>query len=633
MCGIAGYWSIPLRTENRLPFVRQMCNCIVHRGPDDEGYFTDDHAGLGMRRLSIIDLASGHQPITSQNGNIHIVFNGEIYNYNELRPPLEQSGYIFQTNSDTEVILHQYQKDGPACVNKLNGMFAFAIWNSQTKTLFIARDRMGVKPLYYYWNGKEFLFASEIKAILATGIPTRQLNQQALWDYLSFRYVPQPETIWQNIHKLPPGHHLTISLDQPHPHIQRYWDIPFHDGHNTKSEKKLLSEFEELFIDSVRLRLISDVPVGILLSGGLDSSAVSAAVAELHNSQLNSYSVAFSDSPDINELLYAREVALHVGTNHHEVTIGQKEFIDFLPQFVRYIDEPLADLASIPLYYVSKLARQDVKVVLSGEGSDEILGGYTLEHYMKYWDQFDKWNRLPDWVTGNLTQKIAGRIKPEWRAFMQQSKSAWNLSLNPAQANMTYHLDSDQKSQLFYGKTHPNSINYIKSELNRVKSHEPLNQLLYVFCQSWLVEDLLMKADKMSMANSIELRTPFLDYRLVEWAAKIPTKMKIGKDDTGTYQTKRVLRQFSQNRLPSSIINRPKLGFPVPLYDWLPNRLKSWAYDIFTSNNAHLYRWLDKRIIMNQLQTATQHNATVLDRHRLWDLIIFELWCREWQPL
>ena len=632
MCGIAGYLRVPLSTEERLPFLRRMCDAIIHRGPDDDGYFADDLAGLGMRRLSIIDLSTGHQPIANEDGSKQIVFNGEIYNYQELRPRLESQGHRFQTNSDTEVILRQYEQDGAACMHKFNGMFAFAIWDSKIKSLFVARDRMGVKPLYYYWDGKQFLFSSEIKALLATGIPTRELNERALWDYLSFRYVPQPETIWKNIQKLPPGHSLTISPEYPEPQIVRYWDIPYTDMHKARKEEDLLCEFEELFLDAVRLRLIADVPVGILLSGGLDSSAVAAAVAELHNSQLNSFSIAFSDSPHINELPFAREVAQHVGTNHHEFIIGQKEFMDFLPQFVYFTDEPLADLASIPLYYVSKLARQQVTVVLSGEGSDEILGGYDLDHYVRQWDRFRKWNELPASLRERYLPKIASRLNPKWAEQIRGANDAWNLSAHPAQANMTYHLYTEEKRGLFRAKTYPDSLDYIRTELARVGSREPLHQLLYVFCQSWLVEDLLMKADKMSMANSIELRTPFLDYRLVEWAARTPSQIKVGKDRNGEYQTKKILRQFAKRRLPESIIKRPKLGFPVPLYDWLPNRIKSWTFDLLAAQDTRITRWLDPIGVRAELEAGTRDDASTLEKHRLWDLIIFEIWSREWRP-
>lgn len=633
MCGIVGYMGLRLSREERLPFLHQMCDAIIHRGPDDDGYYADEHAGLGMRRLSIIDLSTGHQPIANEDGSTQIVFNGEIYNYKELRPRLQSQGHTFQTQSDTEIILRQYEQDGPACVHKFNGMFAFAIWDRNKKTLFIARDRMGVKPLYYYWDGRTFLFASEIKALLATGLVPRELNEQALWDYLTFRYIPQPQSIWRNVYKLSPGHSLTICLENPEPHPVRYWDIPYTDRVENRSEEQLLREFEELFVDAVRLRLIADVPVGILLSGGLDSSAVAAAVAELHNAQLNSFSVAFADSPDINELPYARQVAQHVGLNHHEVVIGEKEFIDFLPRFAYFSDEPLADLASVPLYYVSQLARTKIKVALSGEGSDEILGGYDLDLYVKAWDQNRLWQRLPARFREAVAPRFAQWLGPQWVKSLAVANFPRDLRLAPSRANMTDHRTSDAKrALLLHNGSRVDSFDLVRAELNRVPSTDPLHQLLYVFSQSWLVEDLLMKADKMSMANSIEVRTPFLDYRLVEWAARAPSNIKIGRNSDGRYETKRVLRQFARKRLPKEIIDRPKLGFPVPLYDWLSTRLKTWTFDLLASPSAQLHRWLDPAAVRVQVEAGTRPDASVLDRHCLWDLIILEIWIREWQP-
>ena len=621
MCGIVGYMAAPISAEERLPFLQRMCDAIIHRGPDDDGYYADAEAGLGMRRLSIIDLSSGHQPIANYDGSKQIVFNGEVYNYQELRHNLQAQGHCFHTESDTEVILRQYEQDGPACVQKLNGMFAFAIWDSKAKTLFIARDRMGVKPLYYYWDGKTFLFASEIKALLATSIPLREINEHALWDYFTFRYIPQPQSIWKNIYKLAPGHIMTISCQHPEPQPVRYWDIPYTNHIVKRTESELQRQFEDLFIDAVRLRLIADVPVGILLSGGLDSSAVAAAVGELHNAQLNSFSIAFEDSPLINEFQYARRVSAHVGTDHHEIVIGQKEFLDFLPHFARFADEPLADLASIPLYYVSHLARQKVKVVLSGEGSDEILGGYDLDVHVRQWDSTRYRQKLPTWLHECLTPNKPGNILHDLRTSPELASA------------VSLHLTSAEKQKLFRNKTyHPDSLDNIRAELERVQSREPLHQLLYVFCQSWLVEDLLMKADRMSMANSLELRTPFLDYRLVEWAARAPSNIKVGKNKDGKYETKRILRQFARSRLPQEIIERPKLGFPVPLYDWLSNRLKTWTYDLLTDRDAILTRWLDPAIIRAQLDAGSHPDAGVLERHRLWDLIILELWSQEWQP-
>lgn len=631
MCGIVGYFNLRLAQEDRFPLLRQMCAPIAHRGPDDAGYYADEWVGLAMRRLSIIDLSGGHQPITNEDGSKQIVYNGEVYNFSELRRQLEQQGHRFSTASDTEVILHQYEQDGPACVERLNGMFAFAIWDRSTRTLFLTRDRMGIKPLYYYWDNQRLVFASEIKAILASGIVKREVNPQALWDYLTFRYVPQPETIWTNIHKLPPGHTLTISVDRPDPVVRRYWDIPYRDDRSIKSQAQYEQEFEELFLDAVRLRLIADVPVGILLSGGLDSSCVAAAVAETHNVQLSSFSVAFKDSPHINELPYARQVAKHINTDHNEIVIGQQEFCDFLPKFVHYTDEPLADLASVPLYYVSSLAGQKVKVVLSGEGSDEVLGGYNFEVVKRSFDKLARFQKIPLWLRKNVGGRLASLFGNRISQRMQKANTPISQYLERYPSNMTNYLSSAEKKALWQQPvSFAESMGKIQTELQNATTNDPLHQMFYVYCQSWLVEDLLMKADKMTMANSIELRVPFLDHRLVEWAAQTPSWTKVGRNSEGRYETKRVLRQFARQRLPSDIINRPKQGFPVPVYDWLSHQLKDWATDLLSSPNTHLYRWFESDPVRKQLELGTHKTASQIDRHRLWNLLILELWAREW---
>lgn len=631
MCGITGYFNLPINYEMRQQLLQCMCDVIAHRGPDDAGYYADDFAGLGMRRLSIIDLSSGHQPMTNEDGNRHIIFNGEIYNYRELRSKLLERGHHFSTASDTEVILRQYEQDGPECVQKLNGMFAIAIWDRVARKLFLARDRMGVKPLYYYWDGKHLLFASEIKALLESGYVPRVLNPQAMWDYLTFRYVPQPETIWENVYKLPPGHTLTIDADRLEPTVRRYWDIPYSDEQVIKSDAEYDQEFEELFLDAVRLRLIADVPVGILLSGGLDSSAVAAAIGEVHNSRLSSFSVAFKDSPAADERIFARQAAERVGTDHNEIVIDEHDFLDFLPRFVHFSDEPLADLASIPLYYVSSLAREKVKVVLSGEGSDEILGGYDFDRSVQKWNWLGQYQRLPTFIRRNLGSPVANLLGGHWPQRLEKANTPLDRIFVSNPFNMTNYFNSDEKIRILNpGHSFTDSQDLVRMDAARAKSGQPLHQALYVYCQSWLVEDLLMKADKMTMANSIELRVPFLDYRLVEWVARTPSWIKVGRNRSGKYETKRVLRHFAEKRLPAFIISRPKQGFPVPVYDWLSNKYKDWSVGLLSSNDTKLREWLRPSAIQEQLDQGTQPSSSHTDRQRLWNFLILELWMREW---
>jgi asparagine synthase (glutamine-hydrolysing) len=421
-------------------------------------------------------------------------------------------------------------------------------------------------------------------------------------------------------------------VEKPEPEIQRYWDIPYNDDITIKSEKEYFGEFEKLFLDAVRLQLIADVPVGVLLSGGIDSSSVAAAISEVHNSRLSSFSVAFQDSPSISELPYARKVALRVRTNHNEIVIGEKEFCDFLPKFVHYTDEPLADLASVPLYYVSNLAQKKVKVVLSGEGSDEILGGYNLDVTVRGWDRIHQFQHLPRWLRESILPWVAQIFGRKIKERIKKANIPIDQRLTLYPDNMTNYLTSTEKQTLFR-EILPlkDSISIIKDEISRLPTRIPLHQLLYIYCQSWLVEDLLMKADKMTMANSIELRVPFLDHRLVEWAARTPTWVKVGRNSLGDYETKRVLRNFAKTRLPEEILRRPKQGFPVPVYDWLRNTLKSWATEIFTSSNVKIYQWLKPEEIQRQLDRGTSDKSSLIERHRLWNLLILELWAREWK--
>lgn len=610
MCGIAGFAGLNVPPDRYRGVLDAMCSSMIHRGPDDAGIWHDDIAGIGMRRLSIIDIAGGHQPLSSNDERYQIVFNGEIYNYRELRSALEARGVVFKTRSDTEVLLAQFIQCGWAGLQELNGMFAFAIWDRKERRLSLVRDRLGVKPLYYFWNGKTLLFGSEIKALLAGLTSKAELNPQAVWDFLTFRYVPGPHTIWKDIYKLQPGHTLTWSADKQDVEVERYWQIPYVNNAEDRGDPDHDREFADLMKDSVRLRMIADVPVGVTLSGGLDSSVV-AALAARHNDRLNTFSVAFENSPGTDERVHARAVAKHIGSRHHEIEIGQKDFIGFLPGLVRATDEPLADLASIPLYFVSKLARQEVKVALSGEGSDEVLAGYDFQLRVEEWDRA----RQRSWL-----RRLFGGAGP---ALDQRE-----LSTPPT---MTNYMSSAEKAVLMKGLSFPDSLDPLRRDLDALGPQDPLHQVLFGFCQHWLVEDLLMKADKMSMATSLELRTPFLDYRLVEWAARTPGRLKSSRDDKGRYVSKRALRRFAAGMLPADIIERPKQGFPVPVYDWLSGPIKGWASDMLHGSDTRLSTMFDRNELKRRCELGVAENAPILDRHRLWNLLVLETWMREWQ--
>ena len=630
MCGIVGIAGSFSRAEC-VEILRKMNAAVEHRGPDDEGVWAEDGFGMAMRRLSIIDLAGGHQPMWDERGRLGVVFNGEVYNYRALQQEFRTNGHQFRTTSDTEVVLKTLVEHGLAGIHKWNGMFAVAAWDPHEKKLVLIRDRIGVKPLYYFYDGATFLFASEIKAILASGVVERSIDQQALWDYLTWRYVPGPETIWTNIRKLPPGHYLEFRPGQP-PVETRYWqsDVNFHNGSEQhRTEAQIDREFADLFLDAVRLRLeASDVPVGVMLSGGLDSSAVAAAAIELGHRNFHTFSVGFAEGGFYSELSYAKQVADHVGANYHEVVIGQKDFLDMLPELVYYCDEPLADLAGIPLLAVSRLAQKDVKVVLSGEGSDEILAGYQLDVQERRWEKVRRWQRVPRpllSLAAKGSSVVSATAGEKLARVAQLPLSQWNQRERP---HITRYFDDQEKSLLWPNGDKQNSERVLIDHYNATAATDPLQQLLSVYQKSWLVEDLLMKADKMSMAASVELRTPFLDYRLVEWANRQPNYVKIKRLGRKKWETKSVLRRFCAPRLPREILTREKRGFPVPVNGWLQTGLAGWAKDVLTGRDSRIGSAFRVEPISELVADAERGSARA--SKNVWLLLVLEFWLRAW---
>jgi len=622
MCGIAG-WLDPEQGDDSAAkaLLRRMCDTLIHRGPDDDGYFLAPSVGLGMRRLAIVDIVGGHQPMSSLDGMVQIVFNGEIFNHVTLRQELTAEGAQFLTRSDTEVVLRLFELYGLSGLDRLNGMFAIALWDARERRLTLIRDRMGVKPLYYAWDGRRLVFASEIKSILAA-LPQRPaINPRAIWDYLTLRFVPPAHTMWEGIFKLPAGHSLQCDLEGAGPVVRRWWDIPRpYPSH--KSDVEELAEFDALLTSATQLRMLADVPVGILLSGGLDSSVV-AAKAAIEGPRIKTFSVAFQNEEAIDERRYARLVAQHLNADHHEVVIGEREFVDYLPEFAYQTDEPLADLASMPLHYVCRLARKDVTVVLSGEGSDEILGGYSFDSWAARWDEAAEQARQPRTFLDRLLRRPKPWVDP----------SLLDLRQAPQPLVMTSYMTSEEKRAMFAGGgDYPDSLDGMREALKRFGVGSPLAQALYTYCQDWLVEDLLMKADKMSMAASVELRTPFLDYRVVEAAARLPDRLRVGKGADGRYETKRILRMIARReKLPEEIIDRPKMGFPVPVYGWLSGSLREFAADHVCAPDTRLREWFGKSELSEVYERGTAQNAAGVDRHKLWNILILEIWLRRWQ--
>lgn len=624
MCGIAGIAG-NLPSAKIAKALACMNSAMIHRGPDSEGLWSENGFGFAMRRLSIIDLASGDQPMWDEKRGLGLVYNGETYNYKELRNSLKSSGEEFRTSSDTEVVLKSLGAYGEDALNRLNGMYGAALWNTNSRRLLLFRDRLGIKPLYYYWDGKTLVFASEIKAILASGLVETQLNEQAIWDYLTLRYVPEPNTVWKGIHKLPPGHLLRWSPDMAEPEIQVYWKLGTGDPNEKCNLKVAGKEFEELFLDSVEKRLVaSDVPVGVLLSGGLDSSAVAAAAVELGHKDFHTFSVAFEDGGEFSELPYAKALAAQIGSKHHELIIGREDFMSLLPEMAYATDEPLADLASIPLLAISKLAKKHVKVVLSGEGSDEVLGGYNFENRVQTWDRIRRLQAIPKPFQGMMTALAsllsANKAESLERVFSIPLKQ-WNSHFPP---HMTSHWSEEEKRRLWPDFQGEDTMRIIHDLYRDAPSSTPLDQMLFAYQRDWMVEDLLMKADKMTMYASLELRVPFLDHGLVEWAARQHQSVKVGPFNGTRYTTKNILRRFAQKRIPQEIIARPKQGFPVPAYQWLQDKDFCNSFHETMTSAPFIAKHFSTPVLKSKFQAAAAGDAKAA--HEVWLIAVLTQW-------
>jgi asparagine synthase (glutamine-hydrolysing) len=612
MCGIVGMVSADDRPI-RLDELRTMCNAIAHRGPDDDGFYAKGRAGLGMRRLSIIDLSGGRQPICNEDGTVWVVFNGEIYNYRELRSDLESRGHCFSTTSDTEVIVHLYEETGAACVDRLRGMFAFAIWDEREQSLLLARDRLGIKPLYYAELGGQLIFASELKAILQLRDVPRELNWEAVDHFLSFLSTPASESILAGIHKLQPGR-LMVYRPGAAPKVRTYWSLHFETDtkHPTSSlVERLLALLEE----SVRIHMVSDVPVGAFLSGGVDSASVVALMARWSLAPIKTFSIGFPNEAD-SELAYARMVSKRFGTDHYELVLEPGVF-DIVEELTWHLDEPFGDSSAIPTYMVSKLAGQHVKVVLSGDGGDELFAGY--DKYVVEGKQ-RRYGRLPSFVR-KLLESLAARMPDgaTGRNFVA------HFSLPPAKR----YLDSitlfrkRDKEELLQNETFDRISSYdpcaAQAPLLSNRSHW-LSNLRALDFQSYLPLDILTKVDRMSMAHSLEVRPPLLDHKLVEFAATIPPRLLL-RDG----QTKCIFKNVMSTALPQEILRRPKQGFAIPLGRWFRGELTGYARDILLSRAARQRGIFRPAYIETLLKR--HRDGKELDLH-LWTLISFELWCR-----
>jgi asparagine synthase (glutamine-hydrolysing) len=625
MCGICGVFHRDSNFRVERGVLAGMNLQIVHRGPDDEGIFIDGNVGLAMRRLSIIDLQNGQQPMANEDQNLWIVYNGEIYNHEQLRGVLESRGHRYRTRSDTETILHVYEEYGADCVNYLSGMFAFAIWNKRNRRLFAARDRLGIKPLYYWHDGRTFLFASEIKAILAHPGVRTEFNKSVLAEYLAFGYIAGPATLFAGIQKLLPGHTLEVS-ETEQIQIQQYWDLSFEQGASEHSRDYYVKRYRELLEESVASHLMSEVPLGVFLSGGLDSSVVAALATRARGGPLKTFSVGYAEDA-FSELPYARQVAEHIGSEHHEVRMSRGEFFDALPELIWHEDEPIVWPSSVPLNFVAKLARQHVTVVLTGEGADETLAGYTRYAFtLKNSRADDFYRALTPAVLRKLVRKGINRshlpanlLRKLEHTFLVRDGGAWSSFYFD---NFYSAFTAGEQRKLLQdeileqaGDAYAGSMNYWNESKGNM-----LHRLLYTDIKSYLAE-LLMKQDQMSMAASIESRVPFLDHRLVEFAATIPARYSI-KGLGG----KAILKSAAEDLLPKSVIYRTKMGFPTPWAHWMAGDALN-DVERRLLNSRSLDRGLFKAEAIQHL--FTEHRARRRDHsNRIWRLLNLEIWQR-----
>lgn len=622
MCGIAGKINFDASRQVEQSEIKPMLDIMRHRGPDGSGIHLDGPVGLGHVRLSIIDIEAGKQPLSNEDDTVWVTFNGEIYNFQELRHNLIAKGHRFKTHSDTEVIVHLYEEYDKACVDHLQGMFAFAIWDSRKRKLFIARDRVGIKPLYYFKDSNFLCFASELKALRTLpGIPG-EINHEAVDAFWCFNYLPGELTMFRGIHKLLPGHWLEVDL-AGNLKTQQYWDLVFNPDDRFSSIDEASEELSGLLRKTIGMHMISDVPVGFLLSGGMDSSAVLSYAADETDKEISTFTVGFSDEGIVDERPFAKLVAQCYGAKHYDITVTASDFWDCLPKLMWHLDEPVCEPPAVALHYISKLASEHVKVLLSGEGGDEAFGGYP-----NYPNQL-KLQKLRD-ITGPLrglaasasmrAGKMLGNTKIQQYGRMLGLKPEdyyWSRVGSPFQQGSSVcpiRYKNDFMDRLRSEGHSP----YMKSLFRNVKNKGLLNQLLYIDTKTWLPDDLLVKADKTTMANSLELRVPLLDHKVLEFASSLPENYKV----SGTH-IKRVLKKTFSSILPNEIINRKKVGFPVPYGKWMATTLQDKVKETLLDSNSFASNYFEMDTIKSIIE---EHNHKQNSKRGVFSLLALEFW-------
>jgi len=614
MCGISGIFHFDNLKRVHPEVLLRMNQTMIHRGPDDSGIYQNGSIGLAHRRLSIIDLSTGHQPMFNEDGSICIIFNGEIYNHEELRRELQAKGHQFRTLSDTEAIIHCYEEYDTACVERLRGMFAFAIWDANQQKLFLARDRLGIKPLYYCHDANNLVFASEIKAIIVSGHLKPEVNLNALDAYLTLGYVPGPETLFKNIYKLLPAH--TLCVQNGRVMVKQYWDFDTVPS-QPMSEGECCERIRELLHECVRIRLMSDVPLGAFLSGGTDSSAVVATMAQDLN-QVETFSIGYLNGGEQNELSYAQVIAKQFGTEHHEFILEPMDFFKSISELLFFLEEPIVESSAIALFYISKLAREYVTVLLSGEGADEIFAGYPIYRRMQ---TLTSMRQMMPFVRIPSVMKVLSLLSPHEKIHKYLD---WlELPLERRYLGVSCYITSSTKQQLYSDNLQAIQLNaadeVFHQYYNKVQHRDTLGKMLYVDTKTWLPDDLLLKADKMTMATSVELRVPFLDHKFVEFAASIPSVFKI-KGKTNKY----ILKKAMEGILPNAIMYRKKQGFAVPTSQWFSAELYTQAADVLLDRKAMQRGYFNEAYLTQMLRQ--QRNGQVDHSYRILSLLVLELW-------
>ena len=615
MCGIAGIYRYKTNDSVTISEIEKMISVINYRGPDGDGTFISGAIGLGHKRLSIIDTSErSNQPMSNSHGAQTICYNGEVYNFESIAEK-HRNEMRLHTGSDTEVLLELLRLEGADALQQFNGMFAFAFWDEDKKELLLARDRLGIKPLYYKETDQGIIFASEIKSILALDNSINKVNRKLIDSYMSVGYCPENETLYEGIHKVPPGFYLTVKGQ--HMKLNKYWDMEF-DKTQDLGEEYYIKKTQNLFEDSVKLQLRSDVPLGVFLSGGVDSSAVVAMMHKLGVKDIKTFSVAWDYGKDFDETQYARQVAKQFNTDHTEYFMTTKEFKDFLPEYIRHMDEPVTEAAAISLYYLALKTKEKVTVVLSGEGADEVYGGYSIYKYMQVVENYKK---LPGFAR-KMINPVLRTLGNKYAKYADLSE----VPLEKSYAGVSFY-ETKQKQKLYSESFKVEAAQHdifstLAPKYTHIQNGDAQTKMQYIDVKSWLVDDLLIKADRMSMAASLELRVPFLDHRFLELAASMPSKYR-----NKNYESKYILKKAMEPYLDKNILYRKKQGFPTPLAIMFQGELKEYVENIIDSEIAHQRGYFNQKEVKKLLN---EHSNGTQDHHKiLWQLLVLELWHRE----